>query len=83
MTTVNMSRLVHVNGDTNRRFTLPIMTGDQFHETDTEETPPTAPIDTDRYASVTVDHEETIIYDREHEEAWIQADTARSLGDLQ
>ncbi len=59
------------------------MTGDQSHDTDLDVTPPTAPIDSDRYASVTVDHDETIIYDREHEEAWIQADTAQPLGDLQ
>lgn len=41
-----------------------------------------APFD-GRYASVAVDHEETIIYDREVEEAWIQADNVRSLGDAE
>lgn len=41
-----------------------------------------APFD-GRYASVAVDHEETIIYDREVEEAWIQADNVRSLAEAE
>ena len=35
----------------------------------------------DRYSSVAVDHEETIIYDRRVEEAWIQADNVLALSD--
>lgn len=59
------------------------MTKNADHETSPDEAPPTTSLDTDRYASVAVDHEETIIYDREVEEAWIQADTAKSLRELQ
>ncbi|QZA87491.1 hypothetical protein K0C01_06590 [Salinarchaeum sp. IM2453] len=59
------------------------MTGNADHDTNAGETPPTTSLDEDRYASVAVDHEETIIYDREVEEAWIQADVAKSLHELQ
>jgi hypothetical protein len=37
--------------------------------------------DVDRYSAVAVDHEETIIYDREIEEAWIQSDTVGPLAE--
>lgn len=35
----------------------------------------------DRYSAVAVDHEETIIYDREIEEAWIQSDAVGPLAE--
>lgn len=41
----------------------------------------TAPTFDERYSSVAVDHEETIIYDREVEEAWIQADNVLALSE--
>ncbi|GAB3681623.1 hypothetical protein GCM10028857_06130 [Salinarchaeum chitinilyticum] len=37
--------------------------------------------DGDRYSAVAVDHEETIIYDREIEEAWIQSDAVGPLAE--
>lgn len=40
-----------------------------------------APTFDERYASVAVDHEETIIYDREVEDAWIQADNVLALSE--
>lgn len=57
------------------------MTGNADH--DTQMDAPGTPTDVDRYASVAVDHEETIIYDREIEDAWIQSDAAQPLQDLQ
>lgn len=41
--------------------------------------PPTIPSDDDRYAAVDIDSDETIIYDREIEDAWIQSDATTSL----
>jgi|GEM_PF-5364529 len=35
----------------------------------------------DRYSAVAVDHEETIIYDREIEDAWIQSDAVGPLAE--
>jgi hypothetical protein len=56
-----------------------VMTGNTEHDDGTVATIESdAPFD-GRYASVAVDHEETIIYDREVEEAWIQADNVLSL----
>jgi len=37
--------------------------------------------DGDRYSAVAVDHEETIIYDREIEDAWIQSDAVGPLAE--
>lgn len=36
-------------------------------------------VDADRYSAVAVDHRETIIYDQQIEEAWIQSDAVDPL----
>jgi len=36
-------------------------------------------VDADRYSAVAVDHRETIIYDQQIEEAWIQSDAVGPL----
>lgn len=59
------------------------MNKDVNHDTDGGERPPTTNVDDGRYASVAIDRDETIIYDREIEEAWIQADTAKPLREYQ
>ena len=38
-----------------------------------------AAVDATRYSSVAVDHEETIIYDQQVEDAWIQSNAVESL----
>lgn len=56
------------------------MSDDTTHEFSTHDAIDHAGIDADRYSSVAVDHDETIIYDQQVEEAWIQSD---AIGPLQ
>ena len=42
--------------------------------------PPESPLDSDRYAHLSLDDDAVVIYDREEPETWLQSDFAVEIG---
>ena len=48
--------------------------------TDESSGPPESPLDSDRYAHLSLDDDAVVIYDREKPETWLQSDFAVKIG---
>ena len=53
---------------------------DTQENADPSERPPESPLDSDRYAHLSLDNEAVVIYDREEPETWLQSDFAVEIG---
>ena len=54
----------------------------QLDDESTDESPesPESPLDSDRYAHLSLDDDAVVIYDREEPETWLQSDFAVEIG---
>ena len=47
---------------------------------DSSERPPESPLDSDRYAHLSLDDDAVVIYDREQPDTWLQSDFVVEIG---
>ena len=54
--------------------------GDTQENADPSERPPESPLDSKRYAHLSLDNDEVVIYDREQPDTWLQSDFVVEIG---
>ena len=54
--------------------------GDTRENAEPSDRPPESPLDSDRYARLSLDDDAVVIYDREQPDTWLQSDFVAEIG---